>query len=408
MTSELPENAKYIMVGICLGLIVILNYSYIFSNVLFHMAFVFGICSVIAYNMVDNKIWGQFFIPIITLAIVCLGLIYLIGWLVNPNLKYTLLRGIIFYIIVTSLVISAMNTSVSTPSFDNFTSEQAGYVTQLMYYIFLYIPCLVVDILKPLRKDYAHTNIITIMLFIVLVAYILWNYIFPLTTIMGDKYLIDKPHKLNQEIINISVNNPIESFVSLSDEDLNKVTVSQTMDVVDRLDEIKLPDATQKSRTVVRQVKELGMNKQLDDNKVKTEHSNYSYAISFWLYLDGQIPSNGKRAQIMSFGKRPSLYYDYVNKVLVVEVASNQPRIYTTPLYQKWNHIVFNYVNGVFDLFINNKLVATESDAVSLIGEDDHIVVGSSLNSDIGSISKFIYFDHALSISKIDQLNKIK
>jgi hypothetical protein len=220
---------------------------------------------------------------------------------------------------------------------------------------------------------------------------------------MGEKYLIDQPQKLNQEILNISVNNPIESFVSLSDEDLNKMKVSKT---IGDLDEMKIPDVYEPSRNVVRQIKGLGVEK--DENKVKQDHSNYSYAISFWLYLDGQIPLSDSKILIMSFGMRPSLYYDPVNKVLMVESSSDKPRVYTVPLYQKWNHIVFNYVNGVFDLFINNELVSTESDAVHLIGEDDHIIVGSPLNSDIGSISKFIYYDHSLTVSKIDQLNKIK
>lgn len=408
MTPELPGNVKYIMIGVCIGLLVLLNYSYLFSNVLFHMFFVFSLCSIFVYNIIDDKIWEQYFIPIITLVIFCACIIYLTRLIINPNLKYTLIRGLIFYIIVTSLIISVINTSINIKSFNTFTSEQRGYIIQLIYYIFLYIPCLVVDILKPLHRDYKQTNTTTIILFVVLVTYILWNYVFPLSNIMSEKYLIDNPQKLNQEIINISINNPIEPFVSLSEADLNKVSVDQAVDTINQLDKIKMTDITQKSRTVVRQVKGLNIENQINENKVKSNHSNYSYAISFWLYLDGQIPSNGSRALIMSFGKRPSMYYDYINKVLVVEITSNQPRIFTTPLYQKWNHIVFNYVNGTFDLFINNELVSTEKDAVNLIGEDDHIIVGSHLNSDIGSISKFIYFDHALSISKIDQLNKIK
>tara|TARA_B110000261_G_C13032755_1_gene337012 strand:- start:121 stop:1113 length:993 start_codon:yes stop_codon:yes gene_type:complete len=330
-------------------------------------------------------------------------MILIINRFINPNIKYTLVRGLVFYIIITSILINTLQTTINSPTFESFNTEQVGYIKQLLYYIFLYIPCLVVDLLKPLQLDFYHTNTTTIILFIGLIGYISWTMMYPLIAQAGDTYLINEPQKLNQEIINISVNNPIESFVSINEDELNSISIEKTIDLIN---DFKVGDPVKTSRTTVRQVAKLTT--MSDENKLKSENSNYAYAVSFWLYLDGQTTLNTSQSLIMTFGMRPSLYYDPLNKVLVVEISTDQPRVYTTPLYQKWNHIVFNYVNGVFDLFINNELVSTEMDAVNIIGDDDHIIVGSIRNSDFGSISKFIYFNHALSISKIDQLNKIK
>jgi len=400
---ESNDYLPYIMAGICFILIIVLNYNYVFSNILFHILFVFGVCALLAYSIVSENIMEQFFKPILLFSIICGVMILIVNYFIHPNIKYTLVRGFVFYIIITSILISALQSTVHAPSFDSFTPDRVGYIKQLLYYIFLYIPCLVVDVLKPLRHDFAHTNTITILLFVGLLGYIAWTIMYPIIAQAGDTYLIDEPQKLNQEIINISVNNPIESFVSINEEELNSITLDKAIDAVN---DIKASKPIKKSRTVVRQVAELTT--MSDENKLKSENSNYAYAVSFWLYLDGQTTLNTSQSLIMTFGMRPALYYDPVNKVLVVEISSDQPRVYTTPLYQKWNHIVFNYVNGVFDLFINNELVSTETDAVNLIGDEDHIIVGSIRNSDFGSISKFIYFNHALSISKIDQLNKIK
>ena len=76
---------------------------------------------------------------------------------------------------------------------------------------------------------------------------------------------------------------------------------------------------------------------------------------------------NRDKALILTLGSRPSLYYDYNRRQLIIEISDTisktetvkQTRIYNSSkiLFQKWNKIVMNYVNGQFDLFINNEIV---------------------------------------------------
>jgi hypothetical protein len=117
---------------------------------------------------------------------------------------------------------------------------------------------------------------------------------------------------------------------------------------------------------------------------------------------------------IISIGSRPSLYFDQSTRELYVEILDynsdlknvKQKRRFKTNelLYQKWNHVVMNYVNGQFDLFINNILVHTQKNVSPYINKNDILKIGSSDNSDMGGISNMIYYEQPLQLSKIKQL----
>jgi len=115
----------------------------------------------------------------------------------------------------------------------------------------------------------------------------------------------------------------------------------------------------------------------------------------------------------LTLGSRPSLYYDYNTRELVIEIkdkVSNktfqQTRIYNTSkiLFQRWNHIVMNYVNGQFDLFVNNEIVSTQSNVSPYINDTDVLQVGSGENTDLGAISHLRYYDQPLSLYKIKEI----
>jgi len=108
------------------------------------------------------------------------------------------------------------------------------------------------------------------------------------------------------------------------------------------------------------------------------------------------------------------MFYDYRRKQLIVEMTDyvdersefKQTRIYYSSniLFQKWNHIVMNYVNGQFDLFINDELVATQSNVSPYIHESDVLQVGSIENTDLGGISQLKYYVKPLSLEKIKKI----
>ena len=70
--------------------------------------------------------------------------------------------------------------------------------------------------------------------------------------------------------------------------------------------------------------------------------------------------------------------------------------------YQKWNHIVVVYNGGTLDVFINNKLVSTESGIIPLKQYD--IVSYGSDNGIYGGICNVKYFNEKLTRSEINML----
>ena len=133
----------------------------------------------------------------------------------------------------------------------------------------------------------------------------------------------------------------------------------------------------------------------------------YHYSLTAWVYLH-KIQAKGYQL-IYSFGSRPSLYYDPLESALLVILnygQRSQRIIYktTSVLFQRWNYIVMNYNYGSLDLFINNNLVGTYPDILTLLRPDDVLVVGSRDNKSIGGICNMKYYELPLGIRKIDKI----
>ena len=134
----------------------------------------------------------------------------------------------------------------------------------------------------------------------------------------------------------------------------------------------------------------------------------YHYSCSFWVYLN-TLEFCAEKQLIVSFGTKPSLYYTPSTQELSVEInkgeTTNKRELYKTNkvLYQRWNHIVFNYQYGVLDLFINNNLVGTYN-ALTQQYSDELLVVGSRENQNIGGICNMKYYEYPLTADKIQKI----
>jgi hypothetical protein len=134
----------------------------------------------------------------------------------------------------------------------------------------------------------------------------------------------------------------------------------------------------------------------------------YHYSCSFWVYLN-TLEFCAEKQLIVSFGTKPSLYYTPSTKELSVEInqgeTTNKRQLYKTNkvLYQRWNHIVFNYQYGMLDLFINNNLVGTYN-ALTQMYSDELIRVGSTANKNIGGICNMKYYEYPLTADKIQKI----
>jgi hypothetical protein len=103
------------------------------------------------------------------------------------------------------------------------------------------------------------------------------------------------------------------------------------------------------------------------------------------------------------------LYYDPLESALLVILdygRDTQKILYKTTqvLFQRWNFIVMNYNYGSLDLFINNNLVGTYPDILTVLRPDDMLVVGSRENKSIGGICQMKYYELPLGIRKIDKI----
>jgi hypothetical protein len=145
---------------------------------------------------------------------------------------------------------------------------------------------------------------------------------------------------------------------------------------------------------------------------------SYHYGLSYWLYLNKQSSVTNKQTNpdlnnkdlILSYGNRPSMYYDHNTKELIVEYISTNSNkniiLYksTDILYQRWNHIVMNYDYGIFDLFINGHLVYSNPDIVDFITKYEVLQVGNTNNSNIGGISYMYYYEEPIDLEQIQKI----
>ena len=367
---------------------------------------------------------------------------------------------LLLYIIIFSVLYVYYKPNISMDTIEN--------LKDVIIYLLFFIPCILIDFIKFISKDIQETNKNTFILFIFLVAIICIYIIYPYLSFgfndRGIQLIKHKP-SLNESIITYDLeqiqemikNNSyfwesnIESYSSISSTEtqhfihglnqsfnnIQKFALNQTLLYEDNLNDLldKYKDEPDKLKQEIQQkinqsfylkfqyYLEIIKQKLFISDKASINLGNienklytYHYGISFWLYLDTNMLNNteNKSSLIMSIGSRPSLYFDQLKRQLYIEIYDyvdkenniQQKRIYKTKniLYQKWNHVVMNYVNGQFDLFINNQLVHSQSNVSPYINKNEELQVGSIENPDIGGISNMVYYDQPLSLSKINNL----
>lgn len=135
----------------------------------------------------------------------------------------------------------------------------------------------------------------------------------------------------------------------------------------------------------------------------------YNYSISFWFYLNPQPPntneSYSKYTNILNYGKRPQIEYNGEKNTLRVQCLINDnttEEIYSTNkiLYQRWNNLVINCDEGNMDVFLNNELVTNKINIAPLMTYEK-IVTGSK-DGIHGGICNIMYHNKVLTKNEID------
>lgn len=129
---------------------------------------------------------------------------------------------------------------------------------------------------------------------------------------------------------------------------------------------------------------------------------DYSYSLSSWIFIDQNNRSRNFKSKldttIIDFGSIPRLAYnakDEMLRVFMKDETHRERTVYETTHFarQYWNHFLFNYEDGVMDIFINNKLVATVDYIIPFMSKDE-IIIGSN-DGLLGGIRDVVYTDNA-------------
>lgn len=154
---------------------------------------------------------------------------------------------------------------------------------------------------------------------------------------------------------------------------------------------------------------------------------NYTYAVSFWVYLDSSTSSvSDNYYTVMNYNEMPHIMWNpkkatmifTVNKntvddetsssssntVTEQDVTNTGNRILLTlesMAMQKWNNIVVNYVNGTLDIFINGDLIQSSRNVVPEITYGE-LTIGSPKLS--GKVCNVVYFNYSLEMKNVHYL----
>lgn len=293
--------------------------------------------------------------------------------------------NIIIIIVFAAIVFKAL-------TYTNF--YQNSPLTQLIINSIFYIPCILVALVdnfvkltgldtKPNGKDSGlfkptTTDYILLVLAILLnVAYFTYPYAAVKFSKQGGTMLIDNPIYINSEQI-------LASYQSLNN----------------------------------------GSNYDLNYDSTKNEDFNYTYAISFWVYIDAVSPSMSaaynRYTSLLSYGGKPNVLYKGSDNTLMITMDNTSaPKTNYKPtvsfdidesgnriiyvkkdlLLQKWNNIIINYNGGTLDVFLNGELVKSSIEVVPYM-KYDTLTVGSK-NGIRGGICSVDYFNKNLNIQQI-------
>ena len=154
---------------------------------------------------------------------------------------------------------------------------------------------------------------------------------------------------------------------------------------------------------------------------------DYSYSISFYLYLNPQ-PNNtsiayNEETTLFNYSDKPRVLYNGKTKQLIIRsktlmnendqsdtiFISNDKKFNNFNLkYQKWLNFIINYDNNIIDIFIDGKLVASKKHIPDFHG-NEKISIGDiknklDKNGIHGGIKDIYYFSQPKQVNNIEFL----
>lgn len=139
------------------------------------------------------------------------------------------------------------------------------------------------------------------------------------------------------------------------------------------------------------------------------DDKTYNYSISFWLFLHNNNPQiasgDNNYKNILNYDERPKIAYNILENALRIYIrkeGGSLVTLYTKRNFklQKWHNIVINYTGGVLDVFLNAKLVATQSNVIPKMNIPN-LLLGEN-NGVQGGLTNILYFPTFMSRTRIE------
>lgn len=223
--------------------------------------------------------------------------------------------------------------------------------------IIFFIPCLILDFIKYMEKEFKMTIKLTWILLGIEIVFILLYFLIPylvkILALQGGKQLLEGPIYTN----NIKT---LGNYQNLVVKNENKLTF------------------------------------------------NYNYSISFSIWINPQpINTNinyNKYTSLFNYSNKPNILYNaQTNTIKIVcrDKKNNLVNIYKANKfpYQSWMNFVIVLRSGIMDVFLNNDLVASVS-GVSPYMTNDKVTSGEKDGIN-GGIKNILYFNKPLSKNEI-------
>ena len=349
---------------------------------------------------------------IVLIPVIIISLIFL-SYHNNNNLyNFTkILLGLLILITSLSIIAYITNTHLSD---DTKCKENFFYkILCIIRYLILFIPCLLIIKLEKLKEELKITPKTIYLLFILELILICLFFFIPVLF----KYLANlNKHNLleNNQVYYTHKYKHIAYYQFLRGE--NTKSVKDNSSVFTIFDKDSDPEYNLETKFNGAEYPNKNIN-------------NYTYSISFYLYLNPQEKNTNEAYNdqygvvLFNYGNKPVIKYNGLTKQLIIEsmeksindsnqritiFKSNDNNFNNYNLkYQKWLYFVINFKDNNLDIFIDGKLVGSKKNIPNFVA-NDKVEIGDinykNKNGIYGSIKEINYYKTPRSNNNIEFL----
>lgn len=283
------------------------------------------------------------------LLIAFVGILYLYNNVTVPDNIIRLMTGS-FAVITFAAVIVGL--SILYKIFFNYIYKLEGMNGFIVNLIF-YIPCMLLNTLEYLNKDFKQAPFaVYVLLMVEVVLLLVYLYLPKIISFISNSLVVKDGKPILEDPMIISRKENLTSYIKLND--------AKPDDLV-----------------------------------------NNKFAISMWVYVVPIPPTTypyNSDATIFEYGSyHPRLIYNGATNKFKSFVNQSTSYEFDMPL-QTWNHVVYNYTKSSVDLFVNGELVSTvnqRNTGLENLNRDDIVCIGQE-NGLTGGLCNVVYFKKPL------------